>query len=91
MNDVFNERENSRIPSVDHPSWQRTTAALLEFVRLSDRRMEDIVAWGRDHGNGGTLTRHMLAWLSFKGHVHFAADKSIWRAGQQPPVDESRG
>ena len=72
------------VPAVKDPSWQPLTAALLVHILEADRTIDEIVVWGSSQGHTGSLIRHMLAYLSFQGKVHYAPAEAVWRLGPEP-------
>jgi hypothetical protein len=70
----------NNIPDTDDPIWELETRALL--ARLKDARamsIDDIVAWGQAQGDSGTIIRHKLAWLSYKGLAIYDTAGTAWR------------
>ena len=84
MRDGLDFKKYDTVPAVRDLTWQPLTAALLDYVKACDRSIDDIVAWGRSQGHTGALIRHMLAWLSFTGHVHYVPSKIMWQFGPEP-------
>lgn len=72
------------VPSVRSPAWAGATLPLLGYVRDVPRSIDDIVVWGRSNGRSGSTIRHMLAWLSFEGFVHYAVAPKVWKIGEEP-------
>ena len=72
------------VPPVESCRWKNLTRPLLEFIEKGDRSIAVIIAWGREQERSGTLTRHMLAWLSFNDLVYYVAPSAAWRAGAEP-------
>ena len=70
------------VPAVCDPCWSGLSLPLLAFIRKAKAATIDaIVAWGSEQGRGGTVTRHMLAWLSFQDLVRYDEVKRVWRSG----------
>ena len=72
-------------PPVTSPWWREATAPLLEHFRErvragGSRRLtiDQVVEWGRERGCTGTMTRHLLAWLSFNGFVRYDERWEAW-------------
>ena len=72
------------VPPVESCRWKNLTRPLLEFIEKGDRSIAVIIAWGREQERSGTLTRHMLAWLSFNDLVYYVAPSAAWRFGAEP-------
>ncbi len=82
--DDFDFRKQEFVPPVKDPSWPPLTAALLEYLALAPQTIDEIVIWGRARKHTGSLIRHMLAYLSFTGKVHYVPAEALWRAGPEP-------
>ena len=72
------------VPAVSDPSWPPLTLGLLYHLAEADSTIDNIVVWGASQGHTGALVRHMLAWLSFTGQVHYVPGESVWRCGPEP-------
>ena len=84
MRDGLDFTKQDSVPAVRDRMWQPLTATLLDYIVAADRPVDDIVAWGRSQGHTGALIRHMLAWLSFTGSVHYVPAEGVWRVGVEP-------
>ena len=73
------------VPPARSPAWAVVTLPLFALLRERPRTIDEVVAWGREQGHTGALTRHLLAWLSFRDLVHHDADSRTWCVGRDPP------
>jgi len=78
MRDGLTFKKHDSVPPVSDAGWQPLTAALLDYVKVADRTIDDIVIWGCAQKHTGTLIRHMLAWLSFTGAVDYDTKSNRW-------------
>lgn len=75
----------SDVPAARDPSWVMRSLALLNFLRTEKGiTINEIVAWGIARGQGGTMVRQELAWLSFSDLVHHDDERGKWVPG--PPA-----
>jgi hypothetical protein len=79
-------RQQDTVPAVRDLSWQPLTLGLLRHLTKGNISIDAVVAWGRSQGHTGALVRHMLAWLSFTGKVHYVPGEAIWRCGPEPYI-----
>lgn len=68
------------VPRVDSPWWAGAAAPLLAYFGGGGRTIDEVVEWGREQGLSGSMVRHMLAWLSFRGLVYHDDVSASWRA-----------
>lgn len=80
-NDLDFKRLN--VPPTSDPSWIATSAPLLAFFQEGDHTVDEIVIWGRNNGHSGSLIRHLLAYLSFAGQVHYDDGSKVWKVGSE--------
>lgn len=76
------------IPPVRDPWWKEASRPLLAFVQESNRTINEILEWGKDHRYTGSVVRHMLAFLSFSDLVYYDPVRRIWLPGAEPPPIE---
>ena len=72
------------VPPVASSRWKILTQPLLELIEKGDRSIAEIIGWGKERNHSGSLTRHMLAWLSYNNLVYYVAPNAVWRVGAEP-------
>ena len=74
------------VPRVDSPWWAGATAPLLAYFGSGGLTIDEVVEWGREQGLSGSMVRHMLAWLSFRGLVYYDDVFARWRTAAWVPA-----
>lgn len=71
----------TNIPDMDDPVWPIETRALVQQIATQGGAMtiDDIVTWGENQGDSGSVIRHKLAWLSAKNLVRYDNHAKVWR------------
>lgn len=67
----------STIPQMRDPSWPERTRPLCEFLQ-TPKGMEEILIWGKTLGFNHTMTKNMIAYLSFYQVIRYIDGLDIW-------------
>lgn len=65
------------IPKMQDPSWPERTRPLCEFLQ-TPKKMEEILSWGKSLGFNHTMTKNMIAYLSFYQVIRYIDGLDIW-------------
>lgn len=71
---------NDGIPPASDARWEGVARPLLALLRRRDTAIDEVVAWGKENHHSVTLTKNLLAWLSWKGLAECAPGSRVWRA-----------
>ena len=74
------EETAGSIPPANSLFWERVTLDLLRYLS-SPRNMEEIHAWGKEHDYSNSMSKNMIAWLSFTGKIHNDRQTQNWVLG----------
>ena len=74
------------VPPARSPSWEEPAEDLLAFVKTrGGATVDDVAAWGAGRELTAHYSKHVLAWLSFHGLVHYDEFSGRWVPGPEPP------
>lgn len=86
MRDDLGFKKYDNVPPVKDASWKTLSAPLLRYMEAQPKSTVEILSWCRSQGHTGSLSRHLLAYLSFTNVVRYDPSDSLWKAGPEPTL-----
>jgi hypothetical protein len=89
MREDLSFKRYDNVPAVKDSRWKTLATPLFDHLKDRPRSIVEILSWCHSQGYTGSLSRHLLAYLSFTNVIHYDPAISLWIAGPEPALVEA--